>query len=270
MSKTTCPNFQDASRVSFKLDKATFAIPGKVLLHPSTIDFPGRGITALIGHNGSGKSTLLKLLGRHLRPSSGTIQFAGQHLSRWSDREFARNIACLPQTPPIAAGILVRELVALGRYPWHGALGRYGAVDRSKVEEAIEVSGIGVFVDREVETLSGGERQRCWLAMLIAQDVRCLLLDEPISALDIAHQIEVLSLVQRLCDVKGLAAIVVLHDINMAARYADQIVAMHSGRIVECGRPAEIMNPETLESIYAVKMDVLLHPRENYPIAVAR
>src|SRR5690606_35749392 len=136
-----------------------------------------------------------------------------------------------------ASGMLVKELVALGRYPWHGALGRFGTTDRQKVEEAIELTGIAPFADRMVDTLSGGERQRVWLAMLVAQDAECLLLDEPTSALDIAHQIEVLSLVQKLSHEKNLSVFVVLHDVNMAARFCDAVFALHSGRLIAQSTP---------------------------------
>jgi iron complex transport system ATP-binding protein len=165
--------------------------------------------------------------------------------------------------------MLVKELVALGRYPWHGALGRFGKVDRDKVDEAIELTDIAPFADRLVDTLSGGERQRVWLAMLVAQDAECLLLDEPISALDIAHQIEVLSLVQRLSHSKGLGVVLVLHDVNMAARFCDEILALHSGRLIARGTPEAIMTPEALARIYGVAMDVIVHPGTGRPVAVA-
>jgi iron complex transport system ATP-binding protein len=157
--------------------------------------------------------------------------------------------------------------VALGRYPWHGALGRFGSVDREKVEEAMVLTDIAPFADRLVETLSGGERQRAWLAMLVAQDAACLLLDEPISALDIAHQVDVLALVQRLSRGKGLGVVVVLHDINMAARFCDDIVALHSGRLIARGTPDAILQPERLQAIYGIPMGVLPHPAGGPPIS---
>ncbi|MBM7326275.1 ATP-binding cassette domain-containing protein, partial [Agrobacterium sp. S2] len=220
--------------------------------------------------NGSGKSTLLKILARQQPASGGTVRFEGKTLPEWKDRDFARRLAYLPQHTPSASGMLVRELVALGRYPWHGALGRFGRIDREKTDEAIERTGIAPFADRLVDTLSGGERQRVWLAMLVAQDAGCLLLDEPISALDIAHQIEVLSLVRKLSDEQGLGVIVVLHDVNMAARFCDEIVALHSGRLIARGTPAEIMTPDELKRIYGLAMDVMIHPSTGRPIGIAQ
>lgn len=252
------------------LHDVSFAIDGRNLLHPLTLEIPVGHSIALIGHNGSGKSTLLKLIGRQLAPTTGRIDFEGKPLAGWGTRAFARRLGYLPQNTPPAPGMLARELIALGRYPWHGALGRFGAADKAKVEEAIEVTGIEPFVNREVDSLSGGERQRVWLAMLVAQDATCLLLDEPISALDIGHQLEVLALTRDLCRDKGITIISVLHEINMAARFCDRIVALHSGRLIAEGTPSDIMTPEELARIYDVQMDVLEQPVSGRRVALAR
>lgn len=150
-------------------------------------------------------------------------------LENWSSKAFAREVAYLPQQLPPAQEMTVSELVAIGCYPWHGALGRFGAADREHVRQVIEMVGLSAFSRRLVDNLSGGERQRAWIAMLVAQDSRCLLLDEPTSALDIAQQVEVLSLVQRLSKARGLTVIAVLHDINMAACFCDYLVALCGG-----------------------------------------
>jgi len=160
--------------------------------------------------------------------------------------------------------------VALGRYPWHGALGRFGTADREKVEEAMALTDVVTFADRVVDTLSGGERQRVWLAMLVAQDAECLLLDEPISALDVAHQVEVLSLVHRLSQEKGLGVVVVLHDVNLAARFCDEIIALHKGRLISRGAPSQIMTADRLQSIYGIAMGVLPHPDTGQPLSFVR
>ena len=252
------------------LRDVTFAIEGRVLLHPLNLDLAAGKSIALIGHNGSGKSTLLKLIGRQQPASGGTIQLEGKRLEDWGAREFARRLAYLPQRTPAAPGMLVKELVALGRYPWHGALGRFSDTDKTKVEEAIELTSIGKFADRMVDSLSGGERQRVWLAMLVAQDATCLLLDEPISALDIGHQLEVLSLAHDLCRDKGITVITVLHDINMAARFCDEIVALHSGRLIAHGTPDEVMTTEELARIYDVRMDIIRQPTSGRLVALAQ
>ncbi|CEJ14835.1 Iron(3+)-hydroxamate import ATP-binding protein FhuC [bacterium YEK0313] len=251
----------------FALEAASFAIPGRVLLQPLTMTLPAHRVVGLIGHNGSGKSTLLKLLARQQPATAGTIRFEGRPLAAWGDRAFARKVAYLPQQTPAAAGLTVEELVALGRYPWHGALGRFGAVDRAKVAEAMALTDVAGFAGRLVDTLSGGERQRAWLAMLVAQDADYLLLDEPISALDIAHQIEVLGLVQRLSRERGLGVVVVLHDVNMAGRFCDEVVALHSGRLIARGAPGEVMTPAALQTIYGVAMGIMTHPTSGLPIS---
>ncbi len=193
--------------------------------------------------------------------------FRGQALgATGATRDFARRLAYLPQSPPAVPGLKVREFVAFGRYPWHGSLGRFSATDRTKVEEAMVLTDIVPFADRMVDTLSGGERQRVWLAMLVAQDTQCLLLDEPISALDIAHQVEVLALVRRLAMDRDLAVIIVLHDVNMAARFCDEIVALHSGRLIVRGGPSDIMTPQRLYEIYGLAMGVMASPADGQPI----
>jgi ferric hydroxamate transport system ATP-binding protein len=166
--------------------------------------------------------------------------------------------------------MLVKELVALGRYPWHGPLGRFGTTDREKVAEAMALADVEPFAERLVETLSGGERQRVWLAMMVAQDAQFLLLDEPISALDVTHQVEVLALVQRLSRERGLGVIVVLHDVNMAARFCDEILALQMGRLIARGTPDEIMTPSQLEAIYGIAMDVIPHPVTGQPVSFVR
>lgn len=250
----------------FKLENVSFAVEGRTLLQPLNLSLPARQVVGLIGHNGSGKSTLLKLLARQQPVTAGTVCFEGKALSAWGDRQFARKVAYLPQQTPAAPGMLVKELVALGRYPWHGALGRFNQTDQEKVSEAIALTDIGAFADRLVDTLSGGERQRVWLAMLVAQDAECLLLDEPISALDIAHQIEVLDLVHRLAKDRELGVIVVLHDVNMAARFCDEIIALHSGRMIARGTPDVLMTPTQLEAIYGLPIGIMPHPETGRPI----
>ncbi|MBD3699417.1 Fe3+-hydroxamate ABC transporter ATP-binding protein FhuC [Klebsiella pneumoniae] len=240
---------------------------GRTLLHPLSLTFPTGKVTGLIGHNGSGKSTLLKMLGRHQPPSAGEVLLDGQPLESWGSKAFARKVAYLPQQLPPAEGMTVRELVAIGRYPWHGALGRFGAADREKVEEAIALVGLKPLAHRLVDSLSGGERQRAWIAMLVAQDSRCLLLDEPTSALDIAHQVDVLALVHRLSQQRGLTVIAVLHDINMAARYCDYLVALRGGEMIAQGTPAELMRSDTLEQIYGIPMGILPHPAGAAPVS---
>ncbi|MGE1068956.1 Fe3+-hydroxamate ABC transporter ATP-binding protein FhuC [Pantoea agglomerans] len=250
-----------AEEATFTLKNASFEVPGRTLLQPLSLTFPPGKVTGLIGHNGSGKSTLLKMLGRHHAASSGEVLLNQQPVGRWNSKAFARQVAYLPQQLPAAEGMTVRELVAIGRYPWHGALGRFGQEDRDRVEDAIAQVGLNAFAGRLVDSLSGGERQRAWLAMMVAQNSRCLLLDEPTSALDIAHQVEVLALIKALSQQRGLTVIAVLHDINMAARYCDHLVALRQGAMIAEGDAEAIMQAEVLGAIYGIPMGILPHPQ---------
>ncbi|HEY0294515.1 MAG TPA: ATP-binding cassette domain-containing protein [Bordetella sp.] len=254
----------------YEIDGVSFEIDARVLLQPLTLTLHAGRMIALIGHNGSGKSTLLKLLARQQPPTRGTLRFAGTGLGAWPAREFARRVAYLPQHPPAGTHMTVRELVALGRYPWHGALGRVTDEDRAMVERALQMTDTARFATQLADHLSGGERQRVWLAMLVAQGASCLLLDEPTSALDIAHQIEVLRLLRRLTDEHGLTVVIVLHDINLAARFSDELIALHTGRLLTAGPPAALMQAHVLESIYGVPMDIVQHPHGGGPLAMAR
>ncbi|MCK0746454.1 ATP-binding cassette domain-containing protein [Chromohalobacter nigrandesensis] len=253
----------------FEAKGATFEVDGRRLLHPVHHRFQEGRIYGLIGHNGSGKSTLLKLLAQQQPASQGDILLDSRPLRDWGQREFARQVAYLPQQLPNAENLTGRELIGFGRYPWHGLLGRHTQKDKSAVERAIQLSHTQAFADRLVDTLSGGERQRVWLAMLLAQESRFLLLDEPLAALDIAHQVEVLALVRRLCQELQLGVIIVLHDINMASRYCDHLLALHSGQVMAEGPPQEMMTDATLESIYGLPMQVIPHPNGEHRIAVA-
>ncbi|WP_428927770.1 ABC transporter ATP-binding protein [Marinibacterium sp. SX1] len=249
----------------FEIDTLTYDVPGRRLLDGLSLTLPAGRLIGLIGHNGSGKSTLLKLLARQVT-GGGRILFEGRDLAGWPARDHARRLAYMPQHTPPTEGMLVEELVALGRYPWHGALGRPGPADRAAIDAALAACGLDPWRGRQVDTLSGGEAQRAWLAMLVAQEAGCLLLDEPISALDIAHQVEVLDLVRRLSHENGRSVIVVLHDLNMAARYCDHIVALSAGRLALQGPPGEILTPAALRGIYGVEMEMLTRA-DGSPVA---
>ena len=261
------PAGTSAGAGAFRLEGVGLAIARQAILRDVTLDFPQGSVTALVGHNGSGKSSLLKIMARQLAPTAGTVLYDGKPVSAFQERAFAREVAYLPQDVGAGADMTVRELVACGRYPWHGPLGRFTDEDREKVEAALGVTHLERFADRIVGTLSGGERQRAWIAMLVAQDSKCLLLDEPTAALDIAHQIEVLTLIRRLSRNNGLGVVIVLHDINMAARFCDLIHALKEGEVVASGSPDRIVRPEMLKTIYGVDMDVLSRPGLSAPLA---
>lgn len=252
----------------FRLHDVSVRLGGRDILQALNLIVPSGRMVGLIGPNGSGKSTLLKVLARQIRPSIGRVDFNGRDQGDYGSRELARTLSYLPQFTPATDGMTVRELVALGRYPWHGPLGRISDHDRAQIDQAIGRTGLTGFTERIVDSLSGGERQRAWLAMLLAQEGCCLLLDEPTSALDIAHQVEVLSLIRDLSDNHALSVMIVLHDVNMAARYCHEIIALSDGRMIARGLPRQIMTTETLERIYGLSMTVIESPTDGAPIGL--
>ena len=254
----------------YRADGIGFAIDGRSLVRDVSLSFrPGR-FYGLIGHNGSGKSTLLKILARQQEATAGSASFEGRPLGQWAGKDFARRVAYLPQSLPAAAGLTVRELAAFGRYPWRGAFARLTPEDHAVVASALARCRLEPFADRLVDTLSGGERQRAWLAMLVAQDSRFVLLDEPVSALDLAQQMDVLGFLHGLARHGGRGVVAVLHDINMAARFCDEILALKGGTLMLAGSPSEIMRAEALEAIYGLPMHVLAHPDGGVPVSVPR
>lgn len=254
----------------FDLCDVRVAAEGRTILGPVSLDLTAGLTIGLMGPNGSGKSTLLSVLGRQRYPDAGTVSFDGTPLARWGRRRFARRVAYLPQQPPPTGAMTVRELVALGRYPWHGPLGRFTGTDRDRVADALDQTAMTSFADRYVASLSGGEQQRAWLAMLLAQDSTCLLLDEPTAALDVAYQVEVLDMIrERVCR-NGMTVVVAIHDINMAARICDELIALRAGEVVARGRPGEVLCRDTLHALYGVGMGIFAHPETQAPIAYVR
>ncbi len=254
----------------FRLQDVTFETQNKTILSPTSLSFEKGKVTSLLGHNGSGKSTLIKMLARQQAATQGEIELDGKTIHLLTAKEFALKVAYLPQHPPLTDGVKVRELVRFGRYPWKGLFGRYSSQDEEYIDEAIEQVGLAHMQDRFVATLSGGERQRAWMAMLLAQKSECILLDEPTSALDVAHQYELLALVRELNQALGLTVIMVLHDINMAARFSDQMVALHSGKILASGTPEELMQQDVLHQIYGIPLDLFVHPETGHAISYIR
>ena len=251
----------------YQLLDASFEIDGKKILYPTNLVFQKGKVTTLLGHNGCGKSTLVKLLSRQNVPTSGKVLFNQEGVNLLSHQEFALNVAYLPQHPPVTDGVTVRELVCFGRFPWKGAFGRYSKQDYQRVDDAIEKVGLTLFSDRFVATLSGGERQRAWVAMLLAQQSQCILLDEPTSALDVSHQYELLTLIRELNQTLGLTVIMVLHDVNMAVKFSDHLIALHSGEVIAQGAPESLMNQDTLQQIYGMELALFPHPETGQPIS---
>ncbi|KGQ70841.1 iron-hydroxamate transporter ATP-binding subunit [Chelonobacter oris] len=251
----------------FQLEQVCYRIPNRTLLHPIDLTFEVGKVYGLIGHNGSGKSTLIKLLANQQACSSGKVRLKQRELSTWGSREFAREVAYLPQHLPNATNLNARELIQMGRYAWNGLFGRNKQQDQQAVEKALSLTQTEPFADQPVDTLSGGERSRIWLAMLLAQQSGFLLLDEPLAALDIAHQVEVMQLIQQLSRQLHIGVIIVIHDVNLAARFCDQLIALHSGKLLMQGSPHELMTQTNLNAIYGITLQVIPHPNSGVPVA---
>jgi len=254
----------------FTLEGVSFHVPTRQIIQNLNLTLEQGRIHGLIGPNGSGKSTLIKMLARQQKPSAGSISFSGRPIETLSQRGLAQELAYLPQFMPATDGMNVEEFVALGRFPWHGTFGRFTAQDQAKVDEALRQTDVEPFRSRLVDSLSGGERQRVWLAMLLAQDPACLILDEPTSALDISHQAAMLDLVKTLARLHSWSVVIVLHDINMAARICDRMVALGSGQIIADGTPDEIMRPDILQRIYGIVMKVIRDTDSALPVAYVK
>lgn len=251
-----------------EIDRACYVTDGVRLLAPVSLTFEEGDVVGLIGPNGSGKSTLMKLLAGQLPPTDGEVRLDGRPLALWNRRTFARRLAYLAQELPATDDLTVAELVRLGRYPWRGLLGAMTAHDTDRMRHAMSLTHTLTLAERSVETLSGGERQRAWLAMLLAQESRYLLLDEPLAALDVAHQVEVMDLIRRLAGELNLCIVVILHDVNMASLYCDHIVALRGGKLLVQGEPERLLQRDELRAIYGVPMRVLSHPTRHHAIAV--
>ena len=237
-----------------KAQNISVSINEKEIVHSISLDIPEGKVTAIIGPNGCGKSTTLKALSRIL-PYKGSVTFKGQEMSTLSQREFAKCLAILTQSPQAPSDLTVNDLVEMGRFPHRGFLGRAGKDDKEHVEWALEQTGVKEMRYRLLNTLSGGERQRAWIAMALAQRPEVLLLDEPTTYLDICHQLEIMQLITRLNQELDLTVVMVVHDLNHAIMYADHVVVVKAGQLVTSGAPREIITAELLADVFKVKAD---------------
>ena len=262
---------------AFRLRGLTLGYGADPVIRDLDLDLPAGRTTVLIGANGCGKSTILRALGRQLRPLSGSIETDGHLLSEIRAREHARSVAFLPQSPLVPEGLTVAELVARGRHPhrrWWGG----GDDDDTAVAEALAMTGTAEFAHRRVDELSGGQRQRVWVALVLAQATPTLLLDEPCSFLDLAHQLDVLDLVRDLPLPAGhrdhgtgrRTVVAVLHELSLAARVADHLVAVAEGGVVAAGPPDQVITQETLRRVFDLDADIITDPATGHPVVLPR
>ncbi|KQH85242.1 MULTISPECIES: ABC transporter ATP-binding protein [Vibrio] len=233
---------------------------GRTILAIDELNIPTNELTVVLGHNGSGKSTLVSLLSGQQAPDTGSVLLNDAPLASLSSKSLAKAVAFLPQKLPASAGLTVRELVRLGRFPWRGALGFWRQQDAEMIHAAMEKTGVSAFAETFVDELSGGERQRAWVAMLLAQESPMLILDEPTSALDVQHQYQLMALLAELNQQQGCGIIVILHDLNLALRYATHIVALKQGRIAFDGPASALADEQRLSDLYQTPITLIDHP----------
>ncbi|MDL0403543.1 ABC transporter ATP-binding protein [Corynebacterium lehmanniae] len=234
------------------------------------LDVPRGGVTTIVGPNGCGKSTLLRAVAGLIPRERGEVVLDGRNSAEMKRREIARTLAVLPQTPVAPDGLTVRDLVGRGRHPHQTWLRQTSGNDRAMVDEMMELTQVAEFAERPLERLSGGQRQRAWIAMVLAQDTPLVLLDEPTTYLDLSHSVELLALIRRLADEMGRTVVMVLHDLNLAARFSDQLVVMKGGEVQAAGTPAEVVSEQLLADVFSLPAVVTEDPVAGGPLIVPR
>ena len=256
------------SSSSFSGQDLHLSYGGPMIVEGLTITIPTQAITAIIGPNGCGKSTLLKALARILIPEKGKVEVNEVDIHSQSTKEIARQIGLLPQNPRSPDGITVSDLIQRGRYPHQGIFRQWSREDEASVNNALSLTGLSSFSDKPIDELSGGQRQRVWIAMLLAQETPIMLLDEPTTHLDIAHQIEVLDLLKELTEQHNRTIVMVLHDINLAVRYADNLIAMRDGKIKTAGKPHNVVTVQMIQDVFSIKTQILQDPISGSPLCI--
>jgi iron complex transport system ATP-binding protein len=253
---------------TLRTENLTLAYDEAIIIRPLDVEIPAGQITALVGPNGCGKSTLLRGLARLLAPRGGAAYLDGRAIHQIPTRELAQRLAILPQNPSAPEGLTVRELVAQGRYPHQAWFQQWLVSDEAALGRALEITGMVDLADRPVDALSGGQRQRAWIALTLAQETPIILLDEPTTFLDLAHQIEVLHLLEHLKRAEGRTIVMVVHDLNHATRHAQHLIALRDGRVVSAGAPAEVVTPALLRQVFGVEAEVVPDPRTGVPLCI--
>lgn len=253
---------------SISTEKLAIAYDDALIVQALNMNIPRGKITSIIGPNGCGKSTVLKAVGRILKPKQGLVYLSGEDIRKLSTKDVAKKMAILPQTPTAPSGLTVSELVAYGRFPHQKGFGKLTPEDKAVVRWALSVTKLTELEHREVDTLSGGQRQRVWIAMALAQQTDLILLDEPTTYLDLAHQLEVLELLYHLNRNQKVTIVMVLHDLNLAARFSDYMIAIRAGDIIKHGSPDEVMTPQVLKEAFAIDAGIMHEPRTGRPVCV--
>lgn len=257
-------------KYEFRVEKLTAGYDRKTILHDIDLKLLDGEISAIIGANGCGKSTLLKTMAKLIKPMSGEVILDGKAISKIPAKEFARTLGVLPQERVLPEGITVVDLISRGRYPHHSLLSSMSKADYEAVAEAMEMMDITAFANRDIEALSGGQKQRVWIAMALAQQTDILFLDEPTTFLDITYQVEILDLLTDLNRKYGTTIVMVLHDINLAVRYAEHVFALKEGVLIAEGKASSVITSELIKEVFALDCTVITDPVSGTPLVVPK
>lgn len=246
----------------------TVAYEKNTIIEDMNLSIPKGKISIIIGANGCGKSTLLKTISRINKPTNGEIFINKKNIKKTKEKDIAKEVAFLPQGPVAPSGLTVREIVAYGRFPHQNMIGGLNSHDKEVIDWAIRETGLSEFSEREIENLSGGQRQRAWIAMTLAQETEIIMLDEPTTYLDMSYQLEVLEVLQKLNREKNITVVIVLHELNNACRFADNIIGLKKGKVICQGKPIDVINKETLKEIYGIDASLVKSENGEYPICM--
>ncbi len=259
-----------SSTHDFRAERLVSGYDDKTIIHGIDLEIPKNKISVIIGANGCGKSTLLKTMAKLIKPTEGDVTLDGKAINKYPPKQLARTLGLLPQSPVVPDGITVADLVGRGRFPHQSLFSGWSKKDYEAVEEAMEFMNIQQFANHDIDELSGGQRQRVWIAMALAQQTDILLLDEPTTFLDITYQVEILDLLTNLNRTYGTTIVMVLHDINLSARYADYIFAVKEGKLIAEGKPAEVLTSDLVKSVFDLNCVVIQDPVSHTPLVIPK
>lgn len=255
---------------AFRANQLVSGYEGRTIIQGIDIEIPKNKISVIIGSNGCGKSTLLKTMAKLIKPTEGNVTLDGKAINKYPPKQLARMLGLLPQSPIVPDGITVADLVGRGRFPHQSLFGGWSNKDYKAVQEAMEFMKIEEFANDDIDELSGGQRQRVWIAMALAQQTDILLLDEPTTFLDITYQVEILDLLTNLNRTYGTTIVMVLHDINLSARYADHIFAVKDGQLVEEGDPSKVITSDLVKLVFDLESVIIPDPISNTPLVIPK
>ena len=268
VSLSPSPPVTESPSHNLEAKNLTLAYDSAAIIRNLNLAIPAGKTTVLVGANGCGKSTLLRGLTRLLKPKLGQVYLDGKAIAKLKAKTVAKKMGMLPQSPVAPEGLTVKDLVAMGRYPYQSWLQQWSSDDEAQVAEALSITTMTELADRPLDSLSGGQRQRAWIAMVLAQDTDILLLDEPTTYLDLSHQVDLLDLLDELQSSKGKTIVMILHDLNLSCRYADYLVAVQQGKVYATGTPKQVMTEEMVRDVFNLESRIVPDPLSDTPMCI--